>query len=245
MFGKSVNNMKPSAVCHDSKYSCSKASSVCELADLADCGFVDDWKVIQLLPHFNTGWIYESQKYQITTALYISSVNGLEPWPYFAMASPWHVGVGKYSVQTCSDRQCQGYSWILLPCRTYVNPSSVVDMLSMSKQPQVATKTCPFRGVKRKKRRRCWKIATPSPVICHGSMPWGFSTPFSDLFLWKRCFHEFCDLKPTRKAIGMFSSFGWLWIKEIIIKKTRTDKNMLTCFKFARVGWLGSMNHWP
>ena len=42
MFGKSVNNMKSSAVCHDSKYLCSKAQSVCDLADLADCGFVDD-----------------------------------------------------------------------------------------------------------------------------------------------------------------------------------------------------------
>jgi len=50
----------------------------------------------------------ESQRHQITTALYdISCVNGLVP--YFAMASPWHVGVGKYSVQTCSDRQCQGF----------------------------------------------------------------------------------------------------------------------------------------
>ena len=224
MFGKSVSNMKSSAVCHNLRYSCSKASSVCELADLADCGFVDDWMVSQLLPHFNAGWIYESQKYQITTALYISSVNGLEPWPYFAMASPWHVGVGKYSVQTCSDCQCQGYSWILLPCRTYVNPSSVVDMLSMSKQPQVATKTCPFRGVKRKKRGRCWKIATPRAGDLSRKHAMRVFLPIFR-FVPEKCFHEFCDLKPTRKAIGMFSSFGWLWIKEIIIKKheqTRT-----------------------
>ena len=91
------------------------------------------------------------------------------------MGSPWHVGVGKYSVQTCSHRQCQGYFWILLPCRTCVNPCSGVDMLSMSKQPQVATKTCPFRGVKRKKRRRCWKIATL----------WLSCSWTGDLSLWK------------------------------------------------------------
>ena len=42
MFGESVNNMKSSAVCHKLNYLCSKAQSVCELADLADCGFVDD-----------------------------------------------------------------------------------------------------------------------------------------------------------------------------------------------------------
>ena len=60
------------------------------------------------------------QRHHITTTLYTSS--GVEPLPYFAMASPWHCGVGKYSVQRCSDRQCQGYFWILLPCRTCVNP---------------------------------------------------------------------------------------------------------------------------
>ena len=102
------------------------------------------------------------QRHHITTTLYTSS--GVEPLPYFAMASPWHCGVGKYFVQTCSDHQCQWCFYILPPCRTYVNLCSGVDMLSMSKQPQVATKTGPFQ--KRKKLRRCWKIATPGQGWC-------------------------------------------------------------------------------
>ena len=52
-----VNDMKASAACYNLNYLCSKAQSVCELADLADCGFVDDWMLIQLLPHFNAGWM--------------------------------------------------------------------------------------------------------------------------------------------------------------------------------------------
>ena len=42
MFWKSVNNMKSSAVCHKLSHLSSKAQSVSELTDLADCGFVDD-----------------------------------------------------------------------------------------------------------------------------------------------------------------------------------------------------------
>ena len=72
-------------------------------------------------------------------------------------------------------------------------------------QPQVATKTCPLRGVKRKKRRQ---------VICHyGSivLPWN------------------SDLKPTRQASGR------LWIKQIILKNPRTAKKSRTCnMKMAR-----------
>ena len=219
-----VNDMKASAACYNLNYLCSKAQSVCELADLADCGFVDDWMLIQLLPHFNAGWMSANRITSQQHYVYISSVNGVEPLPYFAMASPWHVGVGKYSVQTCSDRQCQGYFWILLPCRTCVNPCSGVDMLSMSKQPQVATKTCPFRGVKRKKRRRCWKIATLrlyrswTGVICHsGSMAWG-ATRFSDLLLrWKSAsIKQWLEANKARMCM--------LFIVWIVVNETNHNK---------------------
>ena len=66
-------------------------------------------------------------------------VNGLEPLPYF----PWHhhdtlwwASILFRHVQTV---HVKGIFENLLPCRTYVNPCSWVDMLSMSKQPQVAT----------------------------------------------------------------------------------------------------------
>ena len=192
---RSVNDMKSSAVCHKLNYLCSKAQSVCELADLADCGFVDDWMLIQLLPHFNAGWMSANG---ITSQQHYIEVAWTE-WNHWHIL-PWHHHdrLGWASI-FCSDMFRPSMSRVFLNFATLsnrVNPCWGVDMLSMSKQPQVATKTChvtcPFREVKRKKRRRCWKIATLrlsrswTVVICHsGSMPWG-ATPLSDLFLhWK------------------------------------------------------------
>ena len=214
MFGESVNNMKSSAVCHKLNYLCSKAQSVCELADLADCGFVDDWMLIQLLPHFNAGWMSANG---ITSQQHYLYVVWTE-WNHCHIL-PWHrhdtLGWASIPVQTCSDRQCQGYFWVLLPCRTCVNPCSGVDMLSMSKQPQVAIKTCPFRGVKREKRRRCWKIATLrlyrswTGVICHSGSTWGAAPPhFQTCSSAGKVLPWNSDLKPTRQECACCSLFG-------------------------------------
>ena len=99
-------------------------------------------------------------------------------------------------------------------------PLIEIDMLSMSKQPQDATKTCPFRGVKRKKRRRSWKIATPWQVICHGSMPWLW---FRFLPL-EKCFHEFCE---ANKASNWHVFIIWMLVNET--NQNNTHEQTRTC----------------
>ena len=139
----------------------------------------------------------------------------------------------------CSDMFGPSMSRVFLNFATLsnrVNPCSGVNMLSMSKQPQVATKTChvtcPFREVKRKKRRRCWKIATLrlsrswTGVICHsGSMPWG-ATPFSDLLLrWKSAsIKKWLEANKGRMCMLFIV---WIVVNETTHnKKTLIDKNI-------------------